>query len=83
MRHGKVRLKSDNDPTIVDLLNKVKAARKDEETLLQFSPRYSSQSNGRAERVIQRIRKQARTLRLAIEDSYHTQVTPASVLWPW
>ena len=33
--------------------------------------------------MIQTIRKQARTLRLAIEDAYRVQITPASVLWPW
>ena len=49
MRHRKARLKSDNDLAIVDLLHRVKVARKDDDTLLQFSPRYSSQPNGRAE----------------------------------
>lgn len=56
---------------------------REEETFLVQAPRGSSKGNGKVERVIQTVRKQAKTLKLDLENSYALKATADSVIWPW
>ena len=59
-------LRSDGEPAIVDLLNKVSDLR-ERPTILEKSPVGDSQANGLAERALQSVQKQTRILKLAPE----------------
>ena len=64
-RH-KITLRSDGEPAIKDLFEKV-ASMCAPETLLENSPVGDSRANGRAERAVQSVEKQVRALKLATE----------------
>ena len=59
-------LKSDQEPAIVDLMNGV-TKRRQAKIVLEHSPVYSSQSNGVAERAVQSVEGQVRTMKDALE----------------
>ena len=63
---AKVSMRSDGEPAIVDLLNKVPDLR-DPETLPEQSPPTDSRADGLTERAIQSVQKQTRTFKLALE----------------
>jgi hypothetical protein len=67
-RH-KVLLRSDNEPAMKDLLNKVSALRAPE-TIIEHSPVGDSKANGRAERAVQAVEKQVRVLKLSTEEHF-------------
>ena len=60
MRHEKVKLRSDGEPTIKSLVQKIKDRWSQKHTtLVEETPLYSSASNGRAERAVQTVRRLA------------------------
>ena len=59
-------MRSDGEFAIRDLLAKVSAMRVSQ-TILETTPKGDSRANGRAERAVQQIEKQARVLKLAVE----------------
>ena len=65
---AKVILRSDGEPAIKDLLDKVGQMR-GAETILEQSRKGDSKANGRAERAIQSVEKQTRVLKLPTERS--------------
>ena len=69
----KVLIRTDGEPAIKDLMNKVSSLRASETvsatTILENSPPGDSRSNGRAERAVQSIEKQVRVLKLAVEEN--------------
>ena len=58
---GKLVVRSDGEPALLDLLDGV-AKMRPGETLLEQSPKSDSRSNGRAERAVQKIQKKVRVL---------------------
>ena len=72
--HAKCHMRSDNEPGIVALVEKVAVALHVAKP--EPSPLYSSQSNGTAENAIWRIEEQTRTLRLATAREYDAKVLP-------
>ena len=80
--HAKCHMRSDNESSIVVLVEKVVAAL---HGLVKhdISPVYRSQSNGSAENTPRRIDEQTRTLRLATEREYGVKVLPDTPLWSW
>ena len=81
IRH-KAILRSDGEPAILDLLNRVCELRMPE-TLLEGSPVGDSRSNGLAERAIQSVEKQIRVLKLALERNMSCKVGVEHVCFPW
>ena len=65
--HSKIMIRSDGEFAIRDLLDKVCELRASE-TILETTPVGDSRANGRAERAVQTIEKQARILKLSTED---------------
>ena len=64
---SKVTLRSDGEPAIRDLLDKVSNMRASE-TVTEHTPKGDSKANGRAERAVQSIEKQTRVLKSATEE---------------
>ena len=83
MRHERVTLRTDNEPVIKALANKVKGVwSKHHPMFLQETPVYSSQSNGRAERAIQTVRRLAASLKMQVELKLGIKLTPEMHGWP-
>ena len=81
--HGKVVLKSDQEPAIVDVLRDVAKMRGDGRTVLEHSPVYSSKSNGFIERAVQSFEKTVRTHKLALEDKVKAKVSVKHPIFAW
>ena len=82
MRHRRMTLMADQEPSLKDLLTKVVKAR-EHETDVRWTPTGSSASNGRAERMIQTVRKQTVTMKLCWESRFGIPLLGASCLLPW
>lgn len=73
MCHGKVIIRTDGEPSIVDIADRVKTIRKkkySEDTVLEKTPRYSSQSLGVMGATQRHGQGQMRTVRLSVEKKY-------------
>ena len=81
--HGKVVLKSDQEPAIIDVLKEVARARGSNRTILEHSPVGDSSGNGIAERAIQAIEKLIRVHKLDLERRLKARVTVGHVIFPW
>ena len=64
--HHKILIRSDGEPAIRDLLDRVCQLRASE-TILEASPKGDSKANGRAERAVQAIEKKTRVLKISVE----------------
>ena len=65
--YGKMILKTDNEPAMKTLQEEVRS-RREAQTILENSPIGESQSNGIAERAVQALSEQVRTLRVALSN---------------
>ena len=79
---AKVTLRSDGEPAIKDLLDKVGQMR-GAETILEQSKVGDSKANGRAERAIQAVEKLVRTLKIATEKSLGTRLSVKHQCFAW
>ena len=69
--YGRMILKSDQEPSIKELLRAVKRERaEDIEVLMEESPVGEHASNGAVEKAIQDVQAQIRTMRLAVQGRY-------------
>ena len=82
MRHEKLKIRADQEPALKALIGMVKE-QWPHRILVEESPLYSSQSNGRAERAIQTVRRLAASLRVATELRYEMALSSGMVAWPW
>ena len=82
MGHEKLKIHSDQEPAPKALIGMVKE-RWPHRILVEESRLYSSQSNGRAERAIQTVRRLAASLRAATELRYEMSLDSGMVVWPW
>ena len=68
---GKITMKSDQEPALIDLLNGIARKRTeiipDSVTLIEHPPSHDPQANGMAERAVQSLESMVRTLKLGIE----------------
>ena len=81
--HGDLILRSDQEPAIVDLLNRVAKLRGLARTHLEHSPVGDSQANGVAERAVHTIEKLLRVHKLALEDRLGEPVPVQHPLVEW
>ena len=77
-----VIFKSDGEASIIDLLNRV-GDLQDKGTQLETSPVGDSRANGLAERAVQSVQKQVRTLKLALERNLGSRVEVTHPCFPW
>jgi hypothetical protein len=84
MRHEKVKLRSDGEPTIKSLVQKIKDRWSQKRTtLVEEMPLYSSASNGRAERAVQTVRRLANSVKVHAELRFKCKLHPSHPSWPW
>ena len=79
---GRCRLRCDNEPAIMAVATRVKEKLPDR-LLVENSPKYSSSSNGAAERAIRTLNEQLKTMRYDLEGRYGIRITPNSTVWLW
>ena len=80
--YKKLILKSDGEPAILALKEKVKAER-EEDIILENSPAHDSQSNGEIEQAIQSWQGQCRTVKSAFETRCKRKLPNNHPLFPW
>ena len=81
--HGKVILKSDQEPAIIDVLNEVARMRGESRTIIEHSPVADSKANGVIERAIQSVEKIVRTHKLALEDNIKNTIPVQHPIFAW
>merc|ERR1712185_638927 len=82
--YGRMILKSDQEPSIKELLRAVKRERaEDTEILSEESPVGEHASNGAVEKAIQDVQAQIRTMRLAIQGRYKCRLRNDHPIMPW
>ena len=77
-----IEVRTDNEPMIVKLAEKLKQKRGEPTHLSETSTR-SPQSIGTAERAVRSCKEQFRTLRFALEHRLGMKVTPEMPIWAW
>jgi len=79
----KVILKSDQEPAIKSLKERVKANVQDVDIIIEESPVGESKSNGEVERAIRSVKEQFSTFRDQVENRYMTSLQSDSQVIPW
>merc|ERR1711867_282383 len=80
--HPELVLKSDGEPAIVALKQRVKQERP-ERIVLEESPVKESQSNGANEYAIRQVQGQIRTTRDCLESRLGVKLTGEDTIFPW
>ena len=80
--HNKIGLKSDGEPAIVQVQERIKELRK-HDTILDNPPGHDPQSNGDAERAVQEVKAQLRAIYLALEARLTTAMDKRKAVVEW
>ena len=80
--HIEVILKCDGEPSIIQLLKRVKEKRVNN-TLLEHPPAYDPQSNGVAEKSVQEFMEQLRATKLALEQHLKCTIETSDPIMLW
>jgi len=80
--HGKVILRTDQEPALLDLMREV-AKERDAETILEESPVGDSKGNGFAERAVQQVEEMLRVHKLALETRVGQRVSVTHPAFAW
>ena len=83
MNHGKIVIKTDGEPSIKMLAEKIKDKRMPLPTQTQHTPRYSPQTLGAMGVSQKLVQGQIRTLKAELEAKYGFGLTPDHCMWPW
>ena len=78
-----VRVKSDQEPAIVDVQRAVIAKRGSAPTIPVSSPAGDSQPNGRVENAIKKVRNMMKTIIPSLESRWCIRVTRDHPVYPW
>ena len=78
-----VRIKSDQEPAIVDVQRAVSAKRGNAPTIPVNSPVGDSQSNGRVESAIKKVRNMVKTILSSLESRWSIRVARDHPVYPW
>ncbi len=82
MGHGKIILKCDQEPAIMEVHGQVMKKRA-HETIPEHSPVGEHQSNGIAERAVRTVKDQIRTLKSALDARLGKRVPPEATILLW
>lgn len=66
--HDKVVIETDQEPTIIDIIQTVAKGRGESQTILETAARSDPKGDGGAERAVQSIESMVRTLMIDIEE---------------
>ena len=81
-----VHARGDNEPIIVEVLDKAKSQLLKDHGIVfhvTFTPRYSSQSLGAIGAMQRGLHEQNRCLRTDVENAYGIKLTPNQPIWTW
>ena len=81
--HGRLVVKTDQEPAILDLMRNLARRRAQAPTIIEKSKAYDSQSNGRAENAVRRVEEQVRTMKLALEAAVGTPLDVHHPAFAW
>ena len=81
--HGRVVVKSDGEPAIVDLMKELALRRKESPTVIERSKAHDSMSNGRAENAVRRVESLVRTMKLAAEEWLQEELDVHAPIFSW
>ena len=79
---NKLIIKTDQEPSVRAVVGEVKKLRTSE-TLVELSKKYDSQSNGVAERSVQSVEGQVRTLKMALERHLESKLSVSHPATTW
>ena len=82
MGYGKVVIRSDQEPAITALVDKIKEIR-ESETLVEWAPRGDKNANGLAERGVQAAEGMARTLKVELEERLNGNMPADHPVMAW
>ena len=80
--YRRITIRTDGEPALVALMERVKTARP-EDTVLQRTPTRSSQSLGAGERAVRTVKEQFKTLRFQLEVKAGMKLHPGLPIWAW
>ena len=80
--HGALELRTDGEPSLLELMRNV-AEKRGGQTLLQRSPAYDSQSNGRVERAVRGVEELSRVLKIDFEARLNDTISVHDALFAW
>ena len=80
---GRVTLRADQEPALVDLLRSIGRLRHDGHTILELATVEDSKSNGFAERAVRSVEEMVRTLKVDLERRLEARVPIDSPALPW
>ena len=81
--HGEVMVRSDQENAIGELIRRVAFLRALAKTVIEETPVADSRANGRAERAVQVVEEQCRTIIYDLEEMTGERVSVKSSLFPW
>ena len=82
-RHGRVVVRTDQEPSIIDMLKAVAKERGDVKTIIETAARSESKGNGKAEKAVQSIEEMVRTLIIGLEERCGEKLTVTESFFPW
>ena len=81
--HERIIVKSDQEPSIIDVAKDVARARQMNGTAIEHSKVGDSNSNGKVERAIQDLKGLIRTLKSALEEKLNDKIKLEDPIVPW
>ena len=83
MGHGRIIVKTDNEPAILDVRKAIAGNRGDAPTAFEDSRVGDSNSNGKVERVIREVKGLIRTFRADLQSKINDNISLDSPIVPW
>ena len=80
--YGDLVLKTDGEPSLVELMTRV-AEKRAAGTILQRSPPYDSQANGLVERAVRSVEEMCRVTKIDLEQRIGTQASVSDQIFAW
>ena len=81
--YGSLRVRTDQESSIVDLFKAVAKERGDSPTVLETAARSDSKGNGEAEKAVQTIEGMVRTLMIDLEERCGERLSVTESFCPW
>ena len=81
--NGRLVVKSDQEPAVVDLMRDLARRRSNAPTVVELSKAYDSKSNGRAEGTVRRLEEQVRTMKIALDAALGIELEVLHPVFEW
>ena len=81
--HNSIQFKTDGEPSVKILADKILTGRLPLKTHVKHTPRYSSPPLGAVGVMQKLVQGQVRTLKSELEAKYGMHIKPEDVVWPW